>query len=448
MAKMNFKEALNKSLQVTKQYIDEETKLDNVLDLKRTVLTFEKGEIILNEYGNYFFENGKLFYNLDEKETEIKINLNNTISDKEYILNPKNIEIFDDSQSFYSRMYDDEIGTFIMIGLIYSEDEGVSQSRLTVYSLGEADIPMTVNSFEIITYEYESKIQSKMIENVEYKKIIDKPHPIISIEDGTNVAIPFTDWIRFNNYNLIDRRTTDINNTPYENSTGKNNTVEGSTNEINPIGTAIRVRNTAASGMENAKGLKFNLSQELVDDIQAGFIIFSCMFDAVNCPTMVRLVSPNGLYNEDLIPFTRSHSGASTTGTFQLSFKTVEDFDYSYKLLAGDYYILFAVDDPEGSDNCAVDLSNIVVYIRCYDDDDAIKVTRDIDKFIERDNKIPYEPTTDYSPATKKYVDDMIAEETEEETFNKLLEAGLILGSVEIEDGSMLIDNNGNSIIF
>ena len=34
------------------------------------------------------------------------------------------------------------------------------------------------------------------------------------------------------------------------------------------------------------------------------------------------------------------------------------------------------------------------------------------------------------------------------ETFNKLLEAGLILGSVELEDGSMLIDNDGNSIIF
>lgn len=50
--------------------------------------------------------------------------------------------------------------------------------------------------------------------------------------------------------------------------------------------------------------------------------------------------------------------------------------------------------------------------------------------------------------AAKKYVDDRIAEETEEETFNKLLEAGLILGSVELEDGSMLTDNDGNSIIF
>ena len=38
--------------------------------------------------------------------------------------------------------------------------------------------------------------------------------------------------------------------------------------------------------------------------------------------------------------------------------------------------------------------------------------------------------------------------ETEEETLNRLLEAGLILGSVELEDGSMLIDNDGNSIIF
>lgn len=570
MAKMNFKDALNRSLQVTKQYIDEETKLDNVLDLKRTVLTFEKEEIILDEYGNYFFENDKLFYNLHEKETEIKINLNNTISDKEYILYPKNIEIFDDFQSFYSRIPDDEIGAFIMIGLIYSEAEGVPRSRLTVYSLGEADIPMTVNSFEMITYEYESKIQSKMIENVEYKKIIDKPRPIISIEDGTNVAIPFTDWIRFNKYNLIDIRTTDINNTPYKNSTGRNNTLEGSMNVINSSGVGIRVWNKAASGMENAKGLKFNISQELVDDIKAGFIVFSCTFEAVNSPTMVRLVSPNGLYSEKLIPFTKSHSGASTTGTFQLYFETTED--YSYELLAGDYYILFAVDAPEGYNNCLVDLSNIVVYIRCYDDDDEIKVTRNIDKFIERDNKIPYEPTTDYSPATKKYVDDAIIEngfsgdyndlenrpcydnsiilfdiapedytdekgntefntdydlsslsyediyfefegkeypvvfeenddgylfrgeageisvfalfadgylalfnsmfdtdqhiiikakkdikqldekfipfETEEETFNKLLEAGLILGSVELEDGSMLIDNDGNSIIF
>ena len=57
-------------------------------------------------------------------------------------------------------------------------------------------------------------------------------------------------------------------------------------------------------------------------------------------------------------------------------------------------------------------------------------------------------PTNDKDLVTKKYVDDMIAEETEEETFNKLLEAGLILGSVELEDGSMLIDNDGNSIIF
>lgn len=446
MAKMNFKDALNKSLQVTKQYIDEETKLDNVLDLKRDVSTFGKGEITLDDYGNYYFENSKLFYNLSEKESVVNINLNNTISDKEYSLNLKNPEIYDNSGSYYFRIYDDELEEFIMINLSYNGDEDNPYSLLRIYSIGDVDVPMTVNSFELITYEYESKIQSKMIENVEYKKIIDKPHPIISIEDGTNVAIPFTDWIRFNNYNLIDRRTTDINNTPYENSTGKNNTLEGSINAINPSGVGIRVWNKASSGMENAKGLKFNISQELVDDIKAGIIVFSCTFEAVNSPTMVRLVSPNGLYSEKLIPFTSSHSGASTTGTFQLYFVTTED--YSYELLAGDYYILFAVDDPEGYDNCLVDLSNIVVYIRCYDDNDAIKVTRDIDKFIERDNKIPYEPTTDYSPATKKYVDDMIAEETEEETFNKLLEAGLILGSVELEDGSMLTDNNGNSIIF
>lgn len=38
--------------------------------------------------------------------------------------------------------------------------------------------------------------------------------------------------------------------------------------------------------------------------------------------------------------------------------------------------------------------------------------------------------------------------ETEEETFYRLLEAGLILGSVELEDGSILTDNDGNSIIF
>ena len=57
-------------------------------------------------------------------------------------------------------------------------------------------------------------------------------------------------------------------------------------------------------------------------------------------------------------------------------------------------------------------------------------------------------PTDDNDLTTKKYVDDMIAEETEEETFNKLLEAGLILGSVELEDGTMLTDNDGNSIIF
>lgn len=38
--------------------------------------------------------------------------------------------------------------------------------------------------------------------------------------------------------------------------------------------------------------------------------------------------------------------------------------------------------------------------------------------------------------------------ETEEETFNRLLEAGLILGSVELEDGDRLVDNDGNIIIF
>jgi hypothetical protein len=63
-------------------------------------------------------------------------------------------------------------------------------------------------------------------------------------------------------------------------------------------------------------------------------------------------------------------------------------------------------------------------------------------------NIYEFEPTNDYNFASKKYVDDRTTEETEEETFNKLLEAGLILGSVELEDGSMLIDNDGNSIIF
>ena len=415
MSNMNLKDALDRALRTTKQYIDEETKLDNVLDLERTVSVFEKGEIVLDENNCFNFENGELFYNLYNIESEIKINLNNTISDKEYLLNISDPEECtyrksdNGTESFSFRMYDNEISKFIGISLTYVEFEGISQSTLTVRTIGlDEEVTITVNSFEIVTLEYKSKIQSKMIENVDYEKITNKPYPIISIENGTNKAIPFTDWIRFNKYNLIDRRTTDINNTPYENSTGKNNEVGHPSNEINPAGNGIRVYNTAASGMENAKGLKFNISQELVDNVNAGFITFSCTFNAVSRPTMVRLVSPNGLYSEDLIPFTQSHSGASTTGTFDLSFNTAED--YSYTLLAGDYYILFAVDDPEGDTSSLINLSNVVVHIEPLRSEDKIKVTRDIDKFIERDNKIPYEPTGDYNPATKKYVDDQITE--------------------------------------
>lgn len=415
MSNMNLKDALDRALRTTKQYIDEETKLDNVLDLERTVSVFEKGEIVLDENNRFNFENGELFYNLYNIESEIKINLNNTISDKEYLLNISDPEECtyrksdNGTESFSFRIYDYEISNSIGISLTYVEFEGVSQSTLTVRTIGLGEeVTITVNSFEIVTLEYKSKIQSKMIENVDYEKITNKPYPIISIENGTNKAIPFTDWIRFNKYNLIDRRTTDINNTPYENSTGKNNEVGHPSNEINPAGNGIKVYNTAASGMENAKGLKFNISQELVDNVNAGFITFSCTFNAVSRPTMVRLVSPNGLYSEDLIPFTKSHSGASATGTFDLSFNTAED--YSYTLLAGDYYILFAVDDPEGDTSSLIDLSNVVVHIEPLQSEDKIKVTRDIDKFIERDNKIPYEPTGDYNPATKKYVDDAINE--------------------------------------
>ena len=41
-----------------------------------------------------------------------------------------------------------------------------------------------------------------------------------------------------------------------------------------------------------------------------------------------------------------------------------------------------------------------------------------------------------------------VSPETEDETFNKMLEAGLVSGTIQLEDGTYLADNDGNLIIF
>lgn len=51
-------------------------------------------------------------------------------------------------------------------------------------------------------------------------------------------------------------------------------------------------------------------------------------------------------------------------------------------------------------------------------------------------------------PTIKQLDEKFIPFETEEETLNRFLEAGLILGAVELEDDSILTDNDGNLIIF
>lgn len=62
---------------------------------------------------------------------------------------------------------------------------------------------------------------------------------------------------------------------------------------------------------------------------------------------------------------------------------------------------------------------------------------------IEKDNTTEYIPTEDYNPATKKYVDDLTSQETEEETLNTMLEYGLVADALMLDDGTYLSDSDG-----
>ena len=52
-------------------------------------------------------------------------------------------------------------------------------------------------------------------------------------------------------------------------------------------------------------------------------------------------------------------------------------------------------------------------------------------------------PAEDKDLTTKKYVDDSVAQEPEEETLNKMLEYGLVSDALMLDDGTYLADENG-----
>ena len=52
-------------------------------------------------------------------------------------------------------------------------------------------------------------------------------------------------------------------------------------------------------------------------------------------------------------------------------------------------------------------------------------------------------PAEDKDLTTKKYVDDSVAQEAEEETLNKMLEYGLVSDALMLDDGTYLADENG-----
>ena len=369
------KVSVNTDELVTKEYVDDKTEIlpiankyivfkDAVPRLMEDTATYGAGVGINSAY---IFDN---LQNTDMIVYSAKFNLIISFNDGTEDIT-KNIIVDVDEQTGFSAYEDD-----YFVALEYNEDTNlimVSVIKGVQTDNGYNEIPCTVTKATFICILYSGLLKSNVIEDIAYKKITNVPTELQYLTDGKNETLRSKEY-----YDLYDNSfvwdMNKINERLDENSGVTRNTFSSTYN-----GKVIKVN------QKDSEGIGFGQLVPIKRDKNV------CIFVQAEKDVIIKVYNPN---TKELI-FTMEdiYINSFRYAKYSIPFHQVRDID--------NIFIAFTIKDiPTDS------FSNNTIYDLMVIDESTFLKKKEI---LTKTNTKEYVPTGDYNPATKKYVDDSIA---------------------------------------
>ena len=369
------KVSINTDELVTREYVDDKTK---ILPVKNTYTIFEDAVPHLQEE-DYIFDS---LQNEDMIISAIKFNLNVTFNDgtnditKDLIL-----ESNGDGDGFYE-------GNDIVAVINYYKTE-----HLICMDIIEPNKHITCNILRatLSCDAYSNLLQNHLIQNIDYNKIEDVPSILSSIVNGKNRILQGKEY-----YNLFDNLfiwdTNKFNERLDENSGVKQNLT---------IGRIIQVKQKDGEGIGFGQHIPVDSSEDICIVANAGVDVIIKVYNSTT---------------KELI---------DTLDYFENGSYTILKLNSYFLNGATSIFLAFTVKDSVTNFRGNTYITDLIVY-----NDSSFLVKGEL---LTKTNIKEYEPTDDYNPATKKYVDDTIASQPQI-SFN--------------ENGELVVTINGVSKTF
>ena len=370
-----WKEKVNTNELVTKEYVDDKTEIlpiankyivfkDAVPRLMEDTATYDAGVGINSAY---IFDN---LQNTDMIVYSAKFNLIISFNDGTEDIT-KNITVDVDEQTGFSGYEDD-----YFVALEYNEDTNlimVSVIKDVQTDNGYNEIPCTVTKATFICILYSGLLKSNVIEDIAYKKITNVPTELQYLTDGRNETLRSKEY-----YNLYDNSfvwdMNKINERLDENSGVTRNTFSSTYN-----GKVIKVN------QKDSEGIGFGQLVPIKRDKNVAIFVYA------EQDVIIKVYNPN---TKELI-FTMEdiYINSFRYAKYSIPFHKVRDID--------NIFIAFTIKDIP-TDSFSNNTINDLIVI----DESTFLKKKEI---LTKTNTKEYTPTSDYNPATKKYVDDAIA---------------------------------------
>ena len=359
----------------TKKYVDDKTE---ILPVAHKYVIFEDAVPRLMEdtatygvsggiNGAYIFDN---LQNTDMIVYSAKFNLIISFNDGTEDIT-KNITVDVDEQTGFSGYEDD-----YFVALEYNEDTNlimVSVIKGVQTDNGYNEIPCTVTKATFICILYSGLLKSNVIEDIAYKKITNVPTELQYLTDGRNETLRSKEY-----YNLYDNSfvwdMNKINERLDENSGVTRNTFSSTYN-----GKVIKVN------QKDSEGIGFGQLVPIKRDKNVAIFVHA------EQDVIIKVYNPN---TKELI-FTMEdiYINSFRYAKYSIPFHKVRDID--------NIFIAFTIKDIP-TDSFSNNTINDLIVI----DESTFLKKKEI---LTKTNTKEYTPTSDYNPATKKYVDDAIA---------------------------------------
>lgn len=370
------KVSVNTNELATKKYVDDKTE---ILPVAHKYVIFEDAVPRLMEDtatygagagaggGAYIFDN---LQNTDMIVYSAKFNLIISFNDGTEDIT-KNINVDVNEQTGFTEYVD---GYFV--ALEYNEDTNsimVSVIKNVQTDNGYNKIPCTVTKATFICILYSGLLKSNVIENIEYKKITNVPIELYYLTEGQNETLKSKEY-----YDLYDNSfiwdMNKINERLDENSGVTQNTFITTYS-----GKVIKVN------QKDSEGIGFGQLVPIKRDKNVAIFVRG------EQDVIIKVYNPN---TKELI-FTMEdiYINSFRYAKYTIPFHKVRDID--------NIFIAFTVKDiPTNS------FSNNRIFDLMVIDESTFLKKKEI---LTKTNTKEYTPTEDYNPATKKYVDDSIA---------------------------------------